>query len=156
MAWVQLGMVEIIRFVMRHAELFHNPARAGIGGDCEGDNLRKTELGETEIKRGIGRLRRIALTPIIFGDAPADFHARGKMRGETRHDETCKPDEGGNAGQFDGPEGEAAFGLVLPDARGLTIALCRAQRAGKEFADMRIGIEGAEGRKILIPPRAQQ
>ena len=70
------GMDEVVGRVARHAEPFHDGGGSGVGGDGERDDLGDSFLDEGVGHGGAGCFRRIASSPGMAGESPADFQGR--------------------------------------------------------------------------------
>src|SRR5262249_39685097 len=61
------------------AEALHHPARAGVDTGCERDDLVERERPEADIERAPAAFRRVAATPVLACQTPADLD-RGRER----------------------------------------------------------------------------
>ena len=149
-------MIEVIRRVSRHSELFHDPARTDVCGHSQGHNLGKLQLFEAIAQGGAGALGSKAATPVLEGEAPADLDAGREVRLEGR---VRKADE---AGQFTGfaklggEEREPVLVEVRLASPDQIVALLSRERRRKELHHPRIGGNAEEGVAIGIAPGAQE
>src|SRR5687767_9754345 len=109
-------MVEILRWIVCHAEPLHDLAGPPIGRHGIGDDLVELQGVEAEGQRGAGALRCVTVTPVAGREAPADLHAGREVRLEGRNHQAHEARERRDPGYFYGPEGEAVVGQVRLDA----------------------------------------
>jgi hypothetical protein len=148
-------MVEVLAGIVRHADFFHDAARAPIWDGRKGNNLREFQFIEAECQRRAGALGRVTIAPVFGGEPPTDFDGGCEVGFEWR---MAKADESGkrrDADDLHGPQAEAVLVEVNLDAGGAGIALLTRQKAGEEFHHARIGIQFGVGGKILRTPSAK-
>jgi len=67
-------------------------------------------------KRQPGRLCRVAVSPMLEGQAPADFHTGREMGAESWDCQPGESDEGRNIRYFNSPQSKAVFAKMPLDA----------------------------------------
>lgn len=90
MVWRHHGMIEIVRRLVRHPQLFHDSPGGLVLVGGESHPFAQPEFAEGHGQHRPGPLCRQPLAPMGPGQAPAHFHARGEMsldRGLVKSDE---------------------------------------------------------------------
>lgn len=105
-------MIEILIRVSGHAKLLHHTAGGRVVGNGEGNDLWKSEDGETVVKNGGGAFGGQALVPVFGSESPGNLHAGSEMRLESGYGEADGADELACIRQFHGPVAEAVIGEV--------------------------------------------
>ena len=67
------GVVEVVAWVVGHADPLHDPTRPVVPDGCERHDLAKPKAGESEVQRRRACLSRVAVAPRFLDEAPADF-----------------------------------------------------------------------------------
>ena len=101
-----------------HAEALHQPLACGIGGNGDGDHLRRGEAAEGEVEAGDRRFLGDALPPAFRTQPPADLELAGEIARAGRIDalEPAEAEDLAGRAVLDDPEGVAELALVA-DAR---------------------------------------
>jgi hypothetical protein len=86
-------MLGVAAEVMGHTESLHDPLRPKVRRCRKGHDLVQPELLDAEGERRATALGRIALTPSIDSQAPADLDGRGERGVESHPAESQKADE---------------------------------------------------------------
>ena len=107
--WGKSGMIEVIRGVARHAELFHHPARADVCGHSQGHDFGKLQMFEPVAQRGAGAFGGQAAIPMLESEAPADLDAGGEVRLEGRVRKSDEADQFAGVAKFGGEEREPCW-----------------------------------------------
>src|SRR5262245_8479445 len=149
-------MIEVVGGGVRHAELLHHAARAGVARDGEGDDLVEPERAEAVREGCAGGFRRVAPPPVCARESPSHLHTGREVGLEARHREAGEADEGRHAGSLDRPEPEAALRQLGADARSRGVALRAAQHGREELHHGGLRVQRGEGREVLVAPRAEQ
>ena len=89
----KVRMVEIVRRIVRHAELFHDAARAQVAYGREGDDLLEADVLESHTKGGTRRPRWHSHAPMGERQTPPDLHAGAARDGERGVRESRVADE---------------------------------------------------------------
>lgn len=150
------GVEKISGRVVAEADFFHDAARFQVVGDGDGDDLFQSELLEAVVQRRPRGFGGVALAPVIRGQPPADFDARGEVGFEAGDTQADESDELRPAPDFDSPEAEAPFLKMSADAGGHFIALFARQESGEELHDAGIGVEGRERFEVVVGPFAEE
>src|SRR5262245_35916370 len=79
----QSWMVEVLRWIARHAEPFHYAARAEIGRYGKRHDLSKTQLFKAEPENRPSTLCGISTAPVLRSETPSNLNAGSKVRLET-------------------------------------------------------------------------
>lgn len=110
-------MVEIILWSANHAEFLHDPLGSDVSSRRKRDDLIQRKLMKAKAQGCPRTLGGIATPPMRSGETPANFNGRIAQRivGGTQPD---KPDEVGDARNFDGPQAPPLVIHVLVDAVG--------------------------------------
>ena len=101
-------MIEVTGGIPPHPDAPHYPLRPGIANVRERHNFLQPDLIEAEGDRRSGSLGRVAISPELAGEPPADLDRRCEGRLEHGFVETHEPDERSGATYLDGPQAEAA------------------------------------------------
>ena len=115
---VDVWMVEVPVRLVDHADLLHDPLGPRVGWNRERHDLVEPEVQEGRRQRVRRSLGRIAVAPVLGGQAPADLD---RTRDEpVAAGQAGEPDErrrpgGRGPGQLDGPEPEPVTVLALAD-----------------------------------------
>ena len=151
----QRGIVEILSRIAAHPEPFHYGARTDVRRGCVSDDFRERESPKPVAKRQSGRLRRITVSPMLIGEAPADLHAGREMRAQSRIRQSGEADKTGDAGNLDRLQPKSVFAKMLLDAVNHRVALGTVEAAAEEFHHPRIGIHGGKRFPIRLTPSTQ-
>jgi hypothetical protein len=119
----QRRMIEIVRRIVNHADPFHDLSRGEVAWHGERHNLAEPQILEAQHQYGPRRLGGVSTTPVFRGEAPAYFHARSEVRGETRHGKADEARESRDVWDLHGPEAETVPIEVSLDTRRERIAL---------------------------------
>ena len=150
------GMVEVVRGIVGHAELLHDPARAQVGGRGEGDELGQIESAKGMANDGLRAFIGKSPAPVRRGKAPADFDAGRESCLKARNGEADIADELALLAGFGGPEAEAVAGEVRFDAVDELAGLLLGERRREKFHDNGVGVETGEWRTVVRPPGAKE
>jgi hypothetical protein len=74
MTFRQRRIVEILSRIAAHPKPFHDRSRAMVRRRCVRYDFRERENPKPVAERQSGRLRCITVSPMLEGQAPADFH----------------------------------------------------------------------------------
>jgi hypothetical protein len=149
-------VVEIAGPVAPHPQLFHDADGAQILGNGEGHDLAEPRFFESVAHRLTGALGGQPPTPELRAEAPADLHARRKMRCEARHREPDEARQFAGLDQFGGPQSEAMFREVRFHAIDAGVAFGPRQAGGEEQHHPRVGVDAVERFAIIRPPTAEK
>lgn len=156
MADGQERMIEIVRRIMCHSDLLHDPARWRILRDGEGHQLGNLQLFERVGGDSARAFCRQAAIPKLWSKTPADLNARREVRLKPRH---RKPDEAKKSlrfAQLDRVKSPAALLDRAIDAGRQIVAFCARKSCRKKAHCMRIGIEARERLAISGVPAAKK
>ena len=153
--WWQGGVVEVVGWVVGHAELFHHAAGAQVAGNGESDEAVELELVEGVIDDGASAFGGKAAAPKISSETPADFYSGHEGRVVTGDVEADESDEGFGFNVFGGAEAEAVMVEVQLDAGDEVVGLLWKKRAGHELHDARVGVDGLEWDAVGVTPMAE-
>ncbi len=154
------GMVEVVGWVMGHAELFHNAAGAEVGGNGKGDDLFKSEISERVMKDSACAFSGEALAPVVEGEAPADFDGGvgvefdGQFEG--RNIEADVADEGAGSPEFCRPEAKAMEGEVSSEAMDHAGGFYGIESGGVVLHDAGISVYQSKWGSVREAPAAEQ
>src|ERR1700676_5343418 len=85
----------------------------------------------------------------------SEFDAGHERRIKRGYRQTDKPDEGGSADHFDGPQPEAAMPEMVADVLHRLGTLLACLQRGEELANSRVRVERGERLEILVAPRPE-
>src|SRR4029079_5694351 len=88
-----IWMVEVAGGIVSHAEALHHAAGAVGIRHGEGDSVAQAQPFEAKLQRRCGCLARIAMTPRVKRNPPADFDAGREMRLETWMPDAAETEE---------------------------------------------------------------
>jgi len=148
-------VLEIVRGVAGHVELFHHAPRAPVRRNRECDDFRQLQFVEPELQNGLRAFRGQAMSPGFRGQTPADLDARSERRLKGCVDHSDEADELGGVAQFCGEEGEAVLCLMGLNAINEGIGLLARKWRGEVFHYARIGVDAVEWLTVLVAPVAE-
>ena len=149
-------MVEVVAWVVRHAEFLHHAAGAHVLGHRKRDNFSEPDDGESMVHDGAGAFDGEPASPGMRGQPPADFDTGHEGRIEARNGQPDEADAFTRCAQFDGPQSEAVLLEVSFDSLDQLIALLPRKRVGEVLHDDRISIDACEGLAVRVAPSTQQ
>jgi len=155
MALRQARMIEIVRGIVRHAELFHYPPGSHVAWHCECDNLVQCQAFEAVTQCRASAFGGQPLAPVGRPQSPGDFDAGRKVRQETRHVQPDEADESAVAAEFRGEQAESAFAKVPLNAIHALIAFSAGETRREEFHHCRIGVHACERLPVRWTPLPQ-
>src|SRR2546430_3929988 len=100
MTFRQFWIFEIVPWIVRHAELFHDASRWQISGNREGHNLPGAEIFECVLRNAARPFRRQTPVPMLRRQSPSDLDAGSEVRLEIRDRQADESDEGAVATQL--------------------------------------------------------
>src|SRR6266567_8316130 len=89
----QLGMVEIVNRIVRHAELFHDAAGGPVGGNREGYDFCSAQTFKCVLRHTARPFRRQASIPMLRRQSPPNLDAGSEVRLEVRNRQADESDE---------------------------------------------------------------
>jgi len=137
----QAWMLEVVCWIMGHAEAFHYTARAHVLWHRERDNFLQRERAKSERNRGARCFCRIAASPEVHSNTPAHLNARREMGLERRNCKTHKSDEWASLAHLHGPQPEAMAIEMRSDALDQSIALGTRQSTREVLHHSSISVE---------------
>lgn len=154
----KLWMVEIVGWIVNHADLLHDAARCVVLRHGERHDFTEAQPAECVARDGLGALGGEARAPMLSRKPPTYLDAGGKMRVERGHG---KPDEADErivrvVKALGREEAEAMPLEARSNSRCQAIALTSPECRRQVARDLRIGVQGGEGRQVLIAPRTQE
>ena len=156
MAFGDAGMVEVFGGVGGHAELFHDAAGADVGRDGEGNDFTEHERGECVMHESLSAFCGVAVAPVLYSKAPADFDAGSEGGFKVWHGEAEVADEFASGTELGGEKTEAVALVVSFDAIHCGVGFGWCKKRGKEFHDARICVEAREGLAVYGAPGAEE
>src|ERR1043165_8789527 len=97
------GVIEIVGWVVRHAQFFHDPSGADVRQRGERNDFAESDLLESKRQRRAGALSPMPLVPKLEGQAPASLNAGCEMRLEPWNREADKSRKWGDIRDLDSP-----------------------------------------------------
>ena len=156
MTRLEIRVVEIVGWITRHPNAFHDSSRAHVQRNGERDDLLKCQLLEAEAQALNGSLTDVPLAPVFLQQSPSDFNARrlrrSEVRFEARYRQPNEPDEGCATTHLDRPETPTSFLDGFLDASGIGVTFLTRLDAGKEFPDDRVRVESRKGVPVRFLP----
>src|SRR5262245_44514896 len=129
------GMIEIVAWIMGHANVFHHTARRSVRGHCQRNNLRKIQAIKSKVQDGSRCLRSVALIPVLRCDTPTNFHTRSEVRFESWYQQSNASDEWIHIRYLNNPKAEAMPCPVRLDTIDNGVTLLPRQHGRKIFHD---------------------
>src|SRR4029450_2675990 len=77
-------MLKVVRWVARHAEALHDSPRTDVADGREGNDLLEAQMVEAEGDGCPSPFRRVAASPVLACEAPADLDGRAEVGFEER------------------------------------------------------------------------
>jgi hypothetical protein len=107
-----MRVLEIVRRITGHANLFHDAPRAPVRRNRERNDFRELQFVEPESEDGPRAFRGQPLSPKLRAQSPADLDAWSEGRLKGRVDHADEADEPASVAEFGGEEGEAVLRLM--------------------------------------------
>ena len=150
----QCRVVEVFARI-DHPDPLHDGARRLVDEAREGDDFFKLKRREGDTQRSLRCFGRKALSPMRFGQAPANLHAWREWQRPAGNRQAHKSNERARVGNFNRPVAPTAFfKFRLPDIDRSIACLARARR-GKVFHDLGIGVHCGERLPVRGSPLTQ-
>ena len=121
-----------------HSDPLHDGTRFQIADVSECHELSEVELLKSKPDGGACDLRSVPLSPIVFGKAPAHFHAGRKWKLVGGRMQSNEADESPRRSFLNRPEPSASFVYELLDSFGKRITLL--SRRGRWIVTHDIGV----------------
>lgn len=145
-------MLEVVGRVVTHAETLHDPPRTFVADRREGNDFVEAQLIEGEGDGCASAFGRIAASPVLACEAPADLDGGREVGVEAR---LCKANEADELSALDelrSPQPPSALRDQHSLALGDRIAVL-AREQGREMAHhLRIGVQRCERLEIGVAP----
>jgi hypothetical protein len=154
-ALIEHGMVEVITWIVCHAQSLHDPARADILRHREGDDLAHCQMVATIVEDGARRFSGISVIPVLTRQSPADLDAGREVRLKARNCKANHPRKCSHPRNLHCPKPKAVLRKMSLDAINGRIAICSCH-ARKKLTDARIGIQGRERIAVFDSPASQK